>query len=86
MVDYVPKLIKAENKLISLFKSNKIVHDNGKKLSRPKTQKESEDKIIKNVIDYIEYESNGDRNKNQTINKYLDQKIKPYLKNIIIDL
>ena len=33
---------------------------------------------------YIEYESNDDRNKNLSINKYLD-KIKPYLKNIITD-
>ena len=35
--------------------------------------------------DYIEYESNGDSNKDLTIEEYLD-KLKPYLKDIIIDL
>ena len=34
---------------------------------------------------YIEYESNGDRNRNLSLDEYLN-KIKPYLRNIIIDL
>ena len=34
---------------------------------------------------YIEYESNGDKNRNLSLVKYLN-KIKPYLRNIIIDL
>ena len=34
---------------------------------------------------YIEYESSGDRNKNLSIREYLDQ-IKPYLRDIIINL
>ena len=34
---------------------------------------------------YIEYESNGDRNKTLSIKKYLKE-IKPYLKNIINNL
>ena len=34
---------------------------------------------------YIEYESNGDKNRNLSREEYLN-KIKPYLKNIIIDL
>ena len=34
---------------------------------------------------YIEYESNGDRNKTLSIEEYLT-KIRPYLKNIINDL
>ena len=34
---------------------------------------------------YIEYESNGDSNKDLTLEKYLD-KLKPYLRDIIIDL
>ena len=34
---------------------------------------------------YIEYESNGNRNKNLSINEYLS-KIKPYLRNILTDL
>ena len=34
---------------------------------------------------YIEYESNGDRNKNLSLKEYLN-KIKPYLRDLIIDL
>ena len=34
---------------------------------------------------YIEYESNGDKNSNVSLDEYLI-KIKPYLKDIIIDL
>ena len=33
----------------------------------------------------MEYESNGDKNKNLSVEEYLN-KIKPYLKDIIIDL
>ena len=48
-VNYIPKLIKTANILISLFNSNKIVHCSGKRLSEPKTQKESQHKMIKNI-------------------------------------
>ena len=43
--------------------------------------------IITNVMnnDYIEYESNSDRNKNVSVKEYLNV-IKPYLKDMIIDL
>ena len=43
--------------------------------------------IISNVMnnDYIEYESNSDRNKNVSVKQYLNV-IKPYLKDMIIDL
>ena len=34
---------------------------------------------------YIEYESNGDKNRNLSLDEYLN-KIKPYLRNIIVDL
>ena len=34
---------------------------------------------------YVEYESSGDRNKNISVKEYLD-KIKPYLRDIIINL
>ena len=34
---------------------------------------------------YIEYESNGDKNRNLPLEEFLN-KIKPYLRNIIIDL
>ena len=33
---------------------------------------------------YIEYQSNGHRNKNLTLEEYINQ-IKPYLKDIVID-
>ena len=34
---------------------------------------------------YIEYESNGDKNRNLSLDEYLN-KIEPYLRNVIIDL
>ena len=34
---------------------------------------------------YVKYESSGDRNKNLSVKEYLD-KIKPYLKDIVINL
>ena len=34
---------------------------------------------------YIEYESNGDKNSNLSLEKYLN-KNKPYMKNVIINL
>ena len=34
---------------------------------------------------YIEYESNGDKNSNLSIDEYLN-KIEPYLRDVIIDL
>ena len=46
-----------------------------------------EPKKITNFWDnnYIEYESNGDKNRNLSLDKYIN-KIKPYLRNIIINL
>ena len=38
-------------------------------------------KIVINSNNYIEYESNGDKNKSLSVKKYLD-KIRPYLKDI----
>ena len=35
--------------------------------------------------DYIEYESNGDKNSNLSLDEYLN-KIEPYLRDVIIDL
>ena len=103
------------------------MYGRGKKLSKPKTQKNPEkniiniirnlsilktELIIKNIIiraittlfepeddgyykqkrlnnfwsnNYIKYESNGDRNKNLSLEEYCN-KVKPYLKDIIIDL
>ena len=45
-----------------------------------------ERKRVSNFLNnnYIEYESNGDRNKNLSLGRYLD-KIEPYLRDVIID-
>ena len=54
-------------------------------------QSEEEDYYIPKTVsmfwnnNYIEYDSNGDRNKNLSLDKYY-KKIKPYLRDIIIDL
>ena len=52
-------------------------------------QQEDHDKpkIVSNFYNniYIEYESNGDINRNLSLDEYLN-KIKPYLRDIIIDL
>ena len=46
-----------------------------------------ERKRVSNFLNnnYIEYKSNGNRNKNLSLDKYLD-KIEPYLRHVIIDL
>ena len=44
---YSKPIKKTANNLISLLKSNKIVRGSGKKLSKPKTQKECQNKIMK---------------------------------------
>ena len=45
-----------------------------------------ERKRVSNFLNnnYIEYESNGDRNKNLSLDRYLD-KIEPYFRDVIID-
>ena len=45
-----------------------------------------ERKRVSNFLNnnYIEYESNGDRNKNLSLDRYLD-KIEPYLRDVIND-
>ena len=45
-----------------------------------------ERKRVSNFLNnnYIEYESNGDRNKNLSLDRYL-AKIEPYLRDVIID-
>ena len=76
---------------INTLKQN--VYGKGKKASKPKTQKQSEDddyhkpKRFGNFWNnnYIEHESNGERNKNLPLDEYLD-KIRHCLSNIIIDL
>ena len=72
-----------KDKVISLFKTNtpkQTVHERGKKLNKSKTQKQSEgeedhhkSKRVGNSWNnnYIEHESNGDRNKNISLKKCL---------------
>ena len=67
------------------------MHGRGKKLNQSKTQKQSKDddyykpNRVGNLWDsnYIEYESNADKNKNLSLDEYL-QKIRHYLRDLII--
>ena len=70
------------------------MYGRGKKLNKSKIQKQSEEdddyykpKRSSNFWNnnYIGYESNGDRNKNLSQEECLD-KIRPYLRDIVIDL
>ena len=123
LVNYIPEPIRKivggfEDKVVDLYNTNTLkqtVYETGKKLSKPKTLKQSDLKKIfsykkkkkKEIKDtralfeedcykpkrvsnfwnnnYIHYESNGDRNRNFSLNEYLD-KIRPYLRDKIIDL
>ena len=80
LINYIPEPIRLsvagfKDKIISLVKTNtpkQTVYGRGKKLSKLKTQKQSEDddyykrKRVSNFwnYNYIEYESNCDRKKN----------------------
>ena len=58
------------------------------KVNQSKIKKETKYDLIKNtrnLNNYIEYESNGDKDKNLSIEEYLN-KVEPYSKDIIIDL
>ena len=44
-----------------------------------------EEKVNSGIINYIEYENNGDRNINLSLDNYLN-KIEPNLRDIIIDV
>ena len=67
------------------------MHGRGKKLNQSKTQKQSEDddyykpNRVGNFWDsnYIEYESNADKNKSLSLDGYL-QKTRHYLRDLII--
>ena len=122
LTNYIPDLIRKtaggfKDKVISLFNTKtpndygkQIMHGRGKKTSKPKTQKQSEENIAKSIRNlfklkkenevikdriirdirtlfkqeedhylkprnkyYIEYESNGDINKNQSVKEYLNK-------------
>ena len=122
LTNYIPDLIRKaaggfKDKVISLFNTKtpndygkQIMHGRGKKPSKPKTQKQSEENITKSIRNlfklkkeneviknriirdirtlfkqeedhylkprnkyYIEYESNGDINKNQSVKEYLNK-------------
>ena len=73
-----------------------FLYDNGLRHKRIKLKEDNEDKQEDNYHkpatvgnfwnnSYIEYESSGDRNKNLSVREYLG-KIKPYLRDIIINL
>ena len=86
-------VIKDTRNLFRLEKETKAIKDrilrDIKYLFEPE---EEEEKYYKSVRvsnfwsnNYIEYESNGDRNKTLSIKEYLD-KVRPYLKDIINNL
>ena len=82
-INYIPDLIRKRigSKIVSFFKtetSKQAVCGRGIK------QKTIWRKNFWNN-NYIEYESNGDSNKDLTLEEYLD-KLKPYLRDIITDL
>ena len=65
----------------------RIIRDFRKLFEQEQEEDYYEPKRVKDFWnnDYIEYESNGDKNSNLSLEGYLN-KIKPYLKNIINDL
>ena len=58
-----------EDKILSLYhsKTNKIVSDFGKKLSKPKAQKESKDDMIKNIRNLFKLRKENKAIKDKTI-------------------
>ena len=84
-------IIKNIRNHFNLEKENKLIKDKIISDIRNLLELENEDYCkqirVGNLCssNYIEYESNGDRDKNLSIVAYLD-KIKQYLKDIIIDL
>ena len=78
-------ITKSIRNLFKLKKENKAIKDIQKLF-------EQEEKYYKQIRvgnfwnnNYIKYESKGDRNKNLSMKKYLEN-IKPYLRDIIINL
>ena len=84
-------IIKNIRNHFNLEKENKVIKDKIINDIRNLLELENEDYCkqirVGNLCssNYIEYESNGDRDKNLSIEEYLN-KIKQYLKDIIIDL
>ena len=89
LINYIPERIRKSvggfnDKVISLFDTNtpkQIVYRRGKKLNKSKKQKQSENddyqkpKRVSNFRNNnsIEYKSNGHRNKNLSLDEYLDK-------------
>ena len=61
-------------KILSLYnlKTSKIVCSSGKKLSKPRIQKESQDKIIKNIRDLLKPEKENKAIKDKIINDIIN--------------
>ena len=83
-------MIKSIKNIFILKKENKEIKDRIIRDNRTLFEQEDDYYKPKRVSNfwnnnYIEYENNGDRNKNVSLKEYLD-KIKPYLKDIIIGL
>ena len=94
LINYIPEPIRKgvggfKDKIVSLFETNtpkQNVYGRGKKLSKPKEDHYKPERLNNFWNNNcIEYESNGNKNRNLSLNKYLN-KIEPYLRNVIIDL
>ena len=79
-----------EDRIVRFFNANtpkQKVHGGAKKLKKSEEEvyyRPKRESTFSNN-NYIEYKSNGERNKNLSLKEYLD-KIKPYLRDLIIDL
>ena len=85
-------IIKSIRNLFKLKKENEAIKDRIIRDIRTLFEQEEENDYYKPIRvgnfwnkNYIEYENSGDRNKNLSVKEYLD-KIKPYLRDIIINL
>ena len=85
-------IIESIRNLFKLKKENEAIKDRIIRDIRTLFEQEEENDYYKPIRvgnfwnkNYIEYENSGDRNKNLSVKEYLD-KIKPYVRDIIINL
>ena len=78
---------KKEKKHNERINKNRIIRDIRTLFEQEEEKDYYEPKRVSNFGNnsYIEYESNGDKNINLSLDEYLN-KIKPYLRNIIVNL
>ena len=81
------KEIRKKKKINDRLIKDRIIRDIRSLFEQQEEKDYYKPKRVSNFWDnnYIEYESNGDKNRNLSLDKYLN-KIEPYLRNITIDL